>query len=135
MMRGKKPETIDAYIALFPREVQDRLERLRRVIQQAAPNAEEAIRYQMPTFRLAGKNLVHFAAFAHHIGFYPIPSGITAFKKELSVYKQGKGSVRFPLNQPLPYDLVKQIVRYRVDETMASMKKSRSRSSKRKKKG
>jgi uncharacterized protein YdhG (YjbR/CyaY superfamily) len=135
MMRGKKPETIDAYIALFPREVQDRLERLRRVIQQAAPNAEEAIRYQMPTFRLAGKNLVHFAPFAHHIGFYPIPSGITAFKKELSVYKQGKGSVRFPLNQPLPYDLVKQIVRYRVDETMASMKKSRSRSSKRKKKG
>ena len=132
MMRGKKPETIDAYIAMFPKEVQGRLERLRRVIQQAAPDAEEAIRYQMPTFRLAGKNLVHFAGFAHHIGFYSIPSGISAFKKELSAYKQGKGSVQFPLNQPLPYDLVKQIVRYRVDETIASMKKTRPRSSKRK---
>lgn len=121
-MRGKKPETIDAYIAMFPKEVQGRLERLRRVIQQAAPDAEEAIRYQMPTFRLAGRNLVHFAAFAHHIGFYPIPSGISAFKKELSVYKQGKGSVQFPLDEPLPYELVEKIVRFRVKETLQGSK-------------
>lgn len=123
MKQGKTPETIDAYIAGFPTQIQDRLQRLRQVIAQAAPDAEEAIRYQMPTFRLAGKNLVHFAAFAHHIGFYPTPSGITAFKKELSVYKQGKGSVQFPLNEPLPYNLVKKIVKYRVKETVAASKK------------
>lgn len=121
-MQGKTPETINAYIAGYPTEVRERLERLRKVIQETAPDAEEAIRYQMPTFRLAGKNLVHFAAFAHHIGFYPIPSGIAAFKKELSVYKQGKGSVQFPLDEPLPYELVKKIVAYRVKETMKSIK-------------
>ena len=95
------------------------------MIQEAAPDAEEAIRYQMPTFRLAGKNLVHFAAFQHHIGFYPIPSGIAAFKKELSVYKQGKGSVQFPLDEPLPYELVKKIVAYRVKETLQRVKGGR----------
>ncbi len=123
MMRGKTPETIDAYIAGFPKETQDRLQRVRQVISQAAPDAEEAMRYQMPTFRLAGKNLVHFAAFAHHIGLYPTPSGVAAFKKELSAYKQGKGSVQFPLNEPLPYDLVKKIVMFRVKETVAASKK------------
>ena len=122
-MRGKTPETIDAYIAGFPKETQDRLQRVRQVISQAAPDAEEAMRYQMPTFRLAGKNLVHFAAFAHHIGLYPTPSGVAAFKKELSAYKQGKGSVQFPLNEPLPYDLVKKIVMFRVKETVAASKK------------
>jgi uncharacterized protein YdhG (YjbR/CyaY superfamily) len=125
-MRGKTPETIDAYIAGFPPKIQERLQRLRQVISEAAPDAEEAIRYQMPTFRLAGKNLVHFAAFQHHIGFYPIPSGIKAFKKELSPYTQGKGSVQFPLDEPLPYELVKKIVRYRVKETMAASKKTRT---------
>jgi uncharacterized protein YdhG (YjbR/CyaY superfamily) len=124
-MRATSPETIDAYIAGFPKDVQDRLELLRRVIQEAAPDAEEAIRYQMPTFRLAGKNLVHFAAFAHHIGFYPIPSGISAFKKELSCYKQGKGSVQFPLDEPVPYDLVKKIVSFRVKETLQHVKKGK----------
>ncbi|PNX53113.1 MAG: hypothetical protein BV458_06115 [Thermoplasmata archaeon M9B2D] len=123
MTQGKSSETIDAYIAGFPKETQVRLQRLRQVILQAAPDAEEAIRYQMPTFRLAGKNLVHFAAFAHHIGFYPTPSGIAAFKKELSAYKQGKGSVQFPFDEPLPYDLVKKIVMYRVKETVAALKK------------
>jgi uncharacterized protein YdhG (YjbR/CyaY superfamily) len=127
MMRGKTPETIDEYIAVFPMDVQQRLQRLRQVILEAAPDAEEAIRYQMPTFRLAGKNLVHFAAFRHHIGFYPIPSGIAAFKKELSPYKQGKGSVQFPLDEPVPYELVKKIVAFRVKETIQSIKEKKKR--------
>ena len=89
---------------------------MRQTIRRAAPEAEEAIAYQMPTFRLNGKNLVHFAAFKNHIGFYPTPSGIEAFKKELSSYKGAKGSVQFPLNKPIPYDLVKKIVMFRVKE-------------------
>jgi uncharacterized protein YdhG (YjbR/CyaY superfamily) len=95
---------------------------MRQTIRKAAPSSVEAISYQMPTFKLNGKNLVHFAAFKNHIGFYPIPSGITAFKKELSVYKQGKGSVQFPLDQPMPYDLVKRIAIYRVKETLETSK-------------
>ncbi len=122
MMKEKKPSTIDEYIASFPDDVQGILETMRRTIKKAAPTAEETIRYQMPTFKLNGKNLVHFAAFKHHIGFYPIPSGITAFQKELSVYKQGKGSVQFPLDKPMPYDLVKRIVLFRVNETLGLMK-------------
>jgi uncharacterized protein YdhG (YjbR/CyaY superfamily) len=108
--------TIDGYIRGSPENVRKILEEMRVTICEAAPGAEEAIRYGMPTFRLHGKNLVHFAAFAHHIGFYPIPSGIEAFKKELSPYKQGKGSVQFPLDQQMPYELVKTIVRFRVAE-------------------
>jgi len=88
--------------------------------------ATEAISYQMPTFKLQGKNLVHFAAFSHHIGFYPIPSGITAFQKELSVYTQGKGSVQFPLDKPIPYDLVRRIVEFRVKETEGKIKGGKS---------
>jgi uncharacterized protein YdhG (YjbR/CyaY superfamily) len=118
LLKDVVPVTIDAYIARFPKEAQERLQRLRQVIQKAAPDAEEAIRYQMSTFRLAGKNLVFFAAFTHHIGFYPIPSGVLAFKKELRPYKQGKGSVQFPLDEPIPYDLVRRIVLFRVRETM-----------------
>jgi len=128
MMRGKKPATIDEYIALFPKDVQVILEKMRQTIQSVAPAAVEAISYQMPTYKLNGKNLVHFAAFAHHIGFYPIPSGIVAFKKELSAYKQGKGSVQFPLDESVPYELVRKIVRYRVKETMAASQKKHSRS-------
>ena len=118
MLRGKKPSTIDEYIASFPDDVQGILETMRQTIKKAAPAAVETISYQMPTFKLNGKNLVHFAAFKHHIGFYPVPSGITAFQKELSVYKLGKGSVQFPLDKPLPYDLVKRIVLFRVKETL-----------------
>ncbi len=114
--------TIDEYISLYPKSVQDILQRMRRTIQKAAPGAEEAIRYKMPTFRLNGKNLVFFAAFQHHIGFYPIPSGITAFKKELSRFKQGKGSIQFPLDEPIPYDLVSRIVAFRVKETVQKTK-------------
>jgi uncharacterized protein YdhG (YjbR/CyaY superfamily) len=110
------PTTIDEYIRNFPAEVKEILEKMRAVIHEAAPRAEEAIRYGIPTFRLRGRNLVHFAAFQHHIGFYPIPSGIEAFKEELSVYKQGKGSVQFPLDQSIPYDLVKRITLFRVAE-------------------
>ena len=126
-MQGKKPVTIDEYIALFPEDVQDVLQTMRQTIREAAPTAIEAISYQMPTFKLQGKNLVHFAAFKKHIGFYPIHSGITAFKKELSGYKQGKGSVQFSLDKPVPYELVSKIVRYRVKETVELMKSGKKK--------
>jgi uncharacterized protein YdhG (YjbR/CyaY superfamily) len=104
--------TIDEYIKIFPVDVQTILEKIRQTIRKAAPEAVEAISYHMPTFRLNGKNLVHFAAYKNHVGFYPIPSGIAAFKKELSQYSVGKGSVQFPLNKRIPYDLVSKIVTF-----------------------
>lgn len=107
--------TIDEYIKTFPKDIQKILEQIRIAIKEAAPEAEEAISYQIPTFKLNG-NLVHFAAFKSHIGFYPTPSGQKAFEKELAVYKSGKGSVQFPLNKPLPVSLIKKIVKYRVKE-------------------
>ena len=116
--RKKQFKTIDEYIDAFPEDVQNILERMRQTIRKAAPEAVEAISYRMPTFKLNGKNLVHFAAFKNHIGFYPIPSGIKAFKKELSQYKVGKGSAQFPIDKPVPYDLVKKIVMFRVKENM-----------------
>jgi uncharacterized protein YdhG (YjbR/CyaY superfamily) len=112
------PQTIDEYIAGFPPEVEEVLHKIRMTIHEAAPEATEKISYQMPTFYLKG-NLVHFAAFKEHIGFYPVPTGIEKFKKELSVYKQGKGSVQFPLNQPMPYELITKIVKFRVKENLA----------------
>ncbi len=117
------PKTIDEYIAGFPKDIQSKLQALRTTIRQAAPEAEEALSYQMPTFKLAGKNLVHFAAFKNHIGFYPAPSGIEAFKKELSVYKTSKGAVQFPLDQPLPLKLITRIVKFRVKENLAKARK------------
>lgn len=111
------PKTIDEYIAGFPPDVQEVLESIRRTIREAAPDAEETISYQMPTFTLKG-NLVHFAAFRNHIGFYPTPTGIEAFKEELSIYQGGKGSVQFPLDQPIPFDLIDKIVRFRVAENL-----------------
>jgi uncharacterized protein YdhG (YjbR/CyaY superfamily) len=111
------PKSIDEYIANFPKDVREILEKLRITIREAAPVAEEAISYRMPTFRLNG-NLVHFAAHKNHIGFYPTPSGIEKFKKELSVYEGAKGSVQFPIDKPLPLDLVDKIVRYRVAENL-----------------
>jgi uncharacterized protein YdhG (YjbR/CyaY superfamily) len=110
--------SIDEYIKTFPKEVQEILEIMRQTIHDAAPEAEEAISYQMPTFKLNGKSLAYFAAFKSHIGFYPIPSGIEAFKKELSHYKTGKGSVQFPMDKPIPYDLVKRIVMFRMKEIL-----------------
>jgi uncharacterized protein YdhG (YjbR/CyaY superfamily) len=110
---------INAYIATFPTEVQERLQALRATIRAAAPEAVETFSYQMPTFNLKG-NLVHFAAFKHHIGFYPAPSGIAAFHEALSRYKGAKGSVQFPLDQSLPLELVAEIVRFRVTENLAA---------------
>lgn len=107
--------TIDEYIAQFPPRVQEMLEAMRKVIKEAAPEAEEKISYQMPTFALYG-NLVHFAAYKNHIGFYPAPRGIEAFKDELSAYKGAKGSVQFPIDKPLPYELIGRIVRFRAEE-------------------
>jgi len=117
-MDGNKKQfkTIDEYIKASPTDVQGILQSLRLTIRKAAPEAVETISYQMPTFKLNGKGLVYFAAFKNHIGFYPIPSGIEAFKKELSRYKQGKGSVQFPIDKPIPYDLVRRIVRFRAKE-------------------
>lgn len=113
----KKPsyQTIDEYIVQFPEDIQKILQKIRSVIKEAAPDATEKISYQMPTFFLKG-NLVHFAAFKSHIGFYPIPSGIEKFQDELSQYKGGKGSVQFPLDKPIPYDLIRRITIYRVEE-------------------
>ena len=113
--------TIDEYISSFPEDIQTLLQQIRVTIREAAPEAEEAIKYAMPTFVLNG-NLVHFAAFKNHIGFYPVPSGIEAFKKELSVYKGAKGSVQFPLDQPMPLELITQIVKFRVSENMKKAK-------------
>ncbi|HZW04390.1 MAG TPA: DUF1801 domain-containing protein [Anaerolineaceae bacterium] len=121
------PQTINDYIAGFPPNIQAILQKIRQTIRQAAPEAQETIKYRMPTFVLHG-NLVHFAAYPNHIGFYPVPSGIEAFKEELSVYKQGKGSIQFPLNQPIPYDLIQRIVAFRVQENLekaAAKKKNR----------
>ncbi|MDB5048766.1 MAG: hypothetical protein JWO30_1837 [Fibrobacteres bacterium] len=116
MMR--KAADIDAYIADFPEDVQARLQKLRAVIRKAAPKAEEAISYQIPTFKLFG-NLVHFAGYGHHIGFYPGAAGIAAFKKEISGYKNAKGSVQFPLDKPIPFALVARIVKFRVKQNTA----------------
>ncbi|NHC42644.1 hypothetical protein G6549_22230 [Bacillus sp. MM2020_1] len=109
--------TIDDYILQFPLEVQEILKTLRNVIKETAPDATEKISYQMPTFVLYG-NLVHYAAYKKHIGFYPTPSGIAAFQQDLSEYKSAKGSVQFPLDKPIPFELIREIVKYRVAENL-----------------
>lgn len=116
------PATIDEYIAGFPAGIQQLLEQVRATIKKAAPEAEEIISYGMPAFRYQGRGLVYFSAFKAHIGFYPIPSGMKAFKKELSSYKTGKGSVQFPLNEPMPLKLITDIVKFRVKENLAKAK-------------
>ena len=118
-MKGNSVDyvSIDEYIATFPAEIQIKLEAVRTTIKAAAPEAVEKISYQMPTFFLHG-NLVHFAAFKNHIGLYPAPSGIEAFKHELSQYEGSKGAVRFPLDKPLPLDLISKITKYRVEENL-----------------
>lgn len=108
---------IDEYILQFPPDIQEKLRKLRKVIKEAAPDAEEKISYQMPTFALHG-NLVHFAAFKNHIGFFPTPSGVEAFRDELSGYKTSKGTIQFPLDKPLPYELISRIVKFRVAENV-----------------
>ncbi len=116
-----KFNNIDDYIDGFPRETQLILEKLRLTIRKAAPEAKETINYGIPTFTLKG-NLVHFAGFKNHVGFYPTPSGIEAFKKELSVYEGAKGSVKFPISELLPFDLVTKIVEFRVKECIEKAK-------------
>lgn len=118
----KQFKTIDEYISTFPEDVRNILNTLRQTIKEVAPDAQETINYQIPTFTLHG-NLVHFAAFKNHIGFYPTPSGMEAFKEELSSYKSAKGSVQFPIDQALPLPLIRRIVEYRVKENMERKQK------------
>jgi uncharacterized protein YdhG (YjbR/CyaY superfamily) len=109
-------KSIDEYIAGFPEETRELLEEMRTLIRSVAPDATETISYAIPTFDLNGEHLVHFAGFKKHIGFYPVPSGIEAFKDELAPYKSGKGSAQFPLGKPLPVNLIRRIVEFRVRE-------------------
>jgi uncharacterized protein YdhG (YjbR/CyaY superfamily) len=111
--------SIDEYIAGFPPETQKVLEELRALIKSCAPDAIETISYAIPTLDLNGRHLVHFAGYERHVGFYPIPSGMEAFEAELKSFKRGKGSVQFPLDRPLPMDLIRRIVEFRVGENMA----------------
>lgn len=115
-MKSDEAADIDAYIAPFPPDVRKLLERVRKEIRKAAPGAEEAIKYRIPTFVLNG-NLVHFAAFKEHIGFYPTPGAKEEFAADIERYGGGKGTMRFPLDEPIPYDLIRRIVEYRVKES------------------
>ena len=112
-------KTVDEYIKMFPDDVQALLEKVRTTLIENAPDAVEGIAYGMPAYKMNGKPLVYFAAFKKHIGFYATPTGHAEFRDELSVYKQGKGSVQFPLDKPIPYNLIKRIVGYRVKESSA----------------
>ena len=112
---------IDVYISKYPEEIQKMLQELRQIIQESAPEATEKISYQMPTFYLNG-NLVHFAVNKNHIGFYPAPSGIEAFEEALTPYKYSKGAIQFPFDKPIPYDLIRRIVKHRVEENLSKKK-------------
>lgn len=118
MSKDKECKTISQYIKLFPQSTQQKLSQLRSVIKKSAPQAQEKISYQMPTFYLNG-NLVHFAGYKNHIGFYPTPSAIKTFQKELAKYQYSKGAIQFPLTKKLPLTLIKKIVKYRVKENLA----------------
>lgn len=120
--------TIDTYIAGFPPEVQEALEQVRATIKKAAPDAVETISYGIPTFDLGKTHLVHFAGFKNHLGFYPAPVGMETFKSEFSAYKTGKGSVQFPLDQPMPLDLITRIVAFRIKDVLdtAARKKKKN---------
>lgn len=116
-------DTVESYIALFPKEVQELLQQVRHIIQQNAPEAIESIAYKMPAYKYNGKPLVYFAGYKNHIGFYATPTGHTKFAAALSKYKQGKGSVQFPLNEAIPYDLIAQIVLFKVAENKNNLTK------------
>ena len=116
MANRETANSVDEYIAGFPPETQKVLEELRALIQASAPDAAETISYAIPTFDLHGKHLVHFAGYEHHVGLYPAPSGMAEFEADLAPYKQGKGSVQFPLDKPLPTELIRRIVEFRVEE-------------------
>ena len=114
MTKKTAPESVDDYIAGFPTDVQEILERIRTTIKKAAPRAEEKISYQIPCFSLKGRNLIHFAAYKKHVGVYPAPRGIEEFKEALAIYGDGKATLRFPLDQPIPFDLIRRIVKFRM---------------------
>jgi len=118
---------IDEYIAGFPNDVQKILQKIRTTIKEAAPDTEETISYQIPTFTLGGKYLIYFAAYKKHIGLYPAPRGVEKFKKELSAYEGGKGTLRFPLDKPIPFGLIKRIVKFRVKENLETAKARRTK--------
>lgn len=110
-------KTVDEYIARYPANVQQILKKIRSIIQQTSPNADESLSYGMPAYKLNGKPLVYFAAFPHHIGFYATPAAHSKFTADLSKYKQGKGSVQFPIDQPIPYDLIQKITAFKVRDS------------------
>jgi uncharacterized protein YdhG (YjbR/CyaY superfamily) len=116
MRDAPQPASIDDYLAGFPPAVRERLGEIRTIVREVAPQATERISYAIPTFDVNGKHLVHFAGFNNHIGFYPTPSAIEAFSQELTGYKSAKGSVQFPLSKPLPRDLIRRMVEFRVNE-------------------
>ncbi|UEG49670.1 DUF1801 domain-containing protein [Ferruginibacter lapsinanis] len=121
-MKQLTPLHVDEYISSFPEDVQEKLQQLRAIIKKAAPNAEELISYKMPAYKLHGV-LVYFAAYKNHIGLYATPTAHSQFKKELSAYKTGKGSVQFPLDKPMPYSLITKIVKYKVQQNLQQVKK------------
>lgn len=121
-MLSNKPKNVDEYIASFSEETQVLLQQVRVAVRKAAPNAEEVISYNMPAYKCYGRILVYFAGFKNHIGFYPISSAIKEFQKELSVYKGAKGSVQFPLNKPMPLNIISKIVKFRVKENLQRSK-------------
>ncbi|MBK8902679.1 MAG: DUF1801 domain-containing protein [Anaerolineaceae bacterium] len=121
-----KATTIDEYIAAYPADVQEILQKVRATITTAVPQATEAISYGMPTFKLEG-NLVHFGTAKNHLGFYPAPSGITAFQAELASYKNSKGAVQFPYDEPIPYELISKIVKFRATENLQKAAKKKKK--------
>ncbi len=123
-MKSEQAKNIDEYIAAFPENVQELLQIMRATIQEAAPEATEAIAYAIPTFKQNG-NLVHFAGYKNHIGFYPAPMGIEAFKEETAQYEAGKGTLQFPIDKPLPLDLVTRIVKFRIEKNLEKGKKKK----------
>lgn len=112
------PRDIDEYIAGFPEEVQEKLEKIRMTIKKAAPDVEETISYKIPTFNLNGKYLIYFAAYKKHIALYPAPIGNEAFQEEIAAYASGKGTLQFPLHKPIPFNLIRKIVKYRARENL-----------------
>lgn len=117
IMAENKPAHFEEYFAQFPKEVREILQKIRETIQAEAPDAHETISYGMPTFKMK-KNLLHFAAYKNHIGFYPTPSGVKAYEDELVGYEYAKGSIKFPLTEPIPFDLIAKITRFRVKESL-----------------
>lgn len=116
----KKFKTVDEYIGTFPVEVQKILKKIRKIIQAAAPEAQDAISYQIPTFKLHGRYIVYFAGWKSHVSLYPIPTGSEAFQKEIALYIAGKGTLKFPLNKPIPYSLIKKVVTLHIKEKKSS---------------